>query len=193
MKDGVRIVNCTRGGVIDEEAFLEAMEPGNVAGAGLEVIALSTWGRSRRTTPTRNGGLAGVLNRFLSQQVNVVNAMQIATQGGLEVAERHEKRAAHTDSVDVVDGIYCQTPLSGHLTFMKNRDVPGVTGHVGTVLGKRGINIANFSLGRQESPAPGETPLAIAVVETDEVAPEDVLAELCRMPAVLLARRVEFE
>jgi len=37
---------------------------------------------------------------------------------------------------------------------MKNDDVPGVIGHVGTVLGKNKINIANFSLGRSEGPLP---------------------------------------
>ena len=49
-----------------------------------------------------------------------------------------------------VDGIYCEAPLSGHLIYMRNQDVPGVIGHVGTVLGRNRINIANFSLGRRE-------------------------------------------
>ncbi|MHB1043743.1 MAG: phosphoglycerate dehydrogenase [Eubacteriales bacterium] len=38
MKDGVRIVNCARGGVIDEEALYEAMKSGKVAGAALDVF-----------------------------------------------------------------------------------------------------------------------------------------------------------
>jgi len=37
MKDGVRLVNCARGGVIDEEALLEALNSGKVAGAGIDV------------------------------------------------------------------------------------------------------------------------------------------------------------
>ena len=49
-----------------------------------------------------------------------------------------------------VDGIYCEAALAGFLIFMKNQDVPGVIGHVGTVLGRNHINIANFSLGRRE-------------------------------------------
>lgn len=39
MKDGVRIVNCARGGIIDEEALKEAIEIGKVAGAALDVFA----------------------------------------------------------------------------------------------------------------------------------------------------------
>jgi len=38
MKDGVRIVNCARGGVIDEEALAAAMVSGKVAGAALDVF-----------------------------------------------------------------------------------------------------------------------------------------------------------
>ncbi|MBL7158390.1 MAG: phosphoglycerate dehydrogenase [Candidatus Omnitrophica bacterium] len=37
MKKGVRIINCARGGIIDEEALLEAIEKGRVAGAALDV------------------------------------------------------------------------------------------------------------------------------------------------------------
>lgn len=39
MKDGVRIINCARGGIIDEEALYEALTSGKVAGAALDVFA----------------------------------------------------------------------------------------------------------------------------------------------------------
>ncbi len=38
MKDGVRIVNCARGGIIDEEALYNAIESGKVVGAALDVM-----------------------------------------------------------------------------------------------------------------------------------------------------------
>jgi D-3-phosphoglycerate dehydrogenase len=38
MKDGVGIVNCARGGVIDEIALIEALDSGKVAFAGLDVF-----------------------------------------------------------------------------------------------------------------------------------------------------------
>jgi len=163
----------------------------------------------------RNAGLAGVLSRSLAQKANLINAMQIASQRGLNVAEVHEKRSGHTDSIrleletDVgvtsvegavvlgkarllqVDGIYCEAPLSGNLIFMKNQDVPGVIGHIGTVLGNNQINIANFSLGRRDVPLkPGEPLEAVAVVEVDQPLSEDVLAQLLQNPAVKLARAV---
>ncbi|HKW97777.1 MAG TPA: phosphoglycerate dehydrogenase [Bryobacteraceae bacterium] len=165
----------------------------------------------------RNAGVAGVLKRSLSQKANLVNAMQIASQRGWNIGEHHDRRSVHTDSVRLeletdagvtivegavlldkprllqADGIYCEASLAGHLVFMKNQDVPGVIGHVGTVLGRNKINIANFSLGRRDVPArPGEPLEAIAVVSTDNAVPENVLTELRQNPAVKLAKSVEF-
>ena len=39
MKNGVRIINCARGGIIDESALYEALTSGKVAGAALDVFA----------------------------------------------------------------------------------------------------------------------------------------------------------
>lgn len=39
MKDGVRIINCARGGIIDEDALYDAIESGKVAGAALDVMS----------------------------------------------------------------------------------------------------------------------------------------------------------
>ena len=79
--------------------------------------------------------------------------------------------------------------LAGTLIFMKNQDVPGVIGHVGTVLGRNRINIANFSLGRRDEPtAPGQPLDAVALVSTDGLVPESVLAQLREHPAVKFAR-----
>ncbi|RYD02638.1 hypothetical protein N752_25285 [Desulforamulus aquiferis] len=38
MKEGVRIINCARGGIVDEAALYEAMIAGKVAGAALDVF-----------------------------------------------------------------------------------------------------------------------------------------------------------
>ncbi|MEO7144395.1 MAG: phosphoglycerate dehydrogenase [Bryobacteraceae bacterium] len=165
----------------------------------------------------RNAGLAGVLSRSLARKANVVNAVQIAADRGLDIAERREKRAGHVDAVRLeletdaglttvegsvvlgrprliqVDGIYCEAPLTGHLTFLRNEDVPGVIGFVGTVLGQSSINIANFSVGRQDSPAtPGAALEAIEVMETDQPVPGSVAKRLLEHPAIKLVRSVAF-
>jgi D-3-phosphoglycerate dehydrogenase / 2-oxoglutarate reductase len=167
------------------------------------------------TNLLRNAGLAGLLSRS-APKVNLINAMQTAEHRGWNIAEGQEQRSTHSDSIRLelqtdsgftsvegavfpsgprltqVDGIYCEIALGGFLLFMKNQDVPGVIGHVGTVLGKNRINIANFSLGRRDAPAaPGEPREAIALVATDELVTEPVLAQLQENLAVKFARSVE--
>ena len=159
----------------------------------------------------RNAGLAGILQRSLARNANSVNAMQIAADRGLAVAERHDQRAAHTDTVRLeletdagqttvegavlldrprlvqVEGIQCEAPLEGNLTFLQNEDVPGVIGFIGDVLGKNKINIATFSLGRKKAGAE-----AVAVVQTDQPVPDAVLAELKKNAAIKRASTVRF-
>ena len=70
-------------------------------------------------------------------------------------------------------------PPAGTVRFtVQGNDVPGVIGHVGNALGKAGINIANFSLGRQETADSGKPVRAIAVVEIDGVITDAVKADL---------------
>jgi D-3-phosphoglycerate dehydrogenase len=171
------------------------------------------------TNLIRNAGLAGMLNRFLSQRANLVNAAQIASSRGWRIDEVRGARLQYADSIamelttdgtvskvegavllDVsprllsVDGIYVETPLGGHLVFMKNQDVPGVIGRVGTILGQHRINIANFALGRRENHAgPGEPAEAVAVVHVDEPVPEPVLDQLRSAAGVKFACAVELD
>src|SRR4030095_7001374 len=104
-----------------------------------------------------NAALSGVRSRS-SPKTNLVNAMQTAESRGWSVAEGQEQRSIHTDSIRIeletdtgctavegagftggprltqVNGISCEVGLGGsYLVFMKNQDVPGVIGHVGTV------------------------------------------------------------
>ncbi len=91
-----------------------------------------------------------------------------------------------------VDDISCEATLDGNLMYAKNEDVPGVIGFLGTVLGKNGINIANFALGRQEPSTrkPGEPLIAISIVETDQLVPDGVISQIFENSAVKFVRRV---
>jgi D-3-phosphoglycerate dehydrogenase len=192
----------------------------HIASGNPHTVRLTYFGRigDGNTNLLRNAGLAGVLKRSTAKKANLVNAMGIAGERGWNIEENRAARSGHTDTIRLdlitdagitsvegavllerprliqVNGIYCEAALSGSLIYMNNHDVPGVIGHVGTVLGKNSINIANFSLGRRDTPSAAGQPLdAVAVVSTDGLVPESVLAQLRDNAAVKYARSVEFE
>lgn len=118
--------------------------------------------------------VAGVLRPILSGAVTVINARAVAAQRGIEIIESRSSRPRdfanllsvklHTSSgehwvegtvfehgsarLTAVDGVEIEAPLDGTLILIKNDDQPGVIGEVGTILGKFGVNIASFALGR---------------------------------------------
>lgn len=69
--------------------------------------------------------------------------------------------AANSSRLILLNGVPIEAPLTGTLLLLANHDQPGVIGEVGTILGKHGINIANFALGRNGTGA-------VAVVNVDE-------------------------
>jgi D-3-phosphoglycerate dehydrogenase len=165
----------------------------------------------------RNAVLAGVLNTALEEKANLVNAAAVAAARGLVVEERTRRRErGFPDTLEVgvaaenahaarelaaeatvlhgtsprilsLDGIELEAPLEGTLLLLRNRDVPGVIGQVGTALGGLGINIATFALGRREAVRGAE---AIALVRLDGDVPEAALDAIRRIPAITEARLI---
>ncbi len=86
-----------------------------------------------------------------------------------------------------VNGIDVESPLEGTLLFVKNRDVPGVVGQMGTLLGKEGVNIATFAMGRREAVLGAE---ALAIIGLDGEVSEHILPLLRAIPQVTEARLI---
>lgn len=187
---------------------------GHLSDGNPKTIRLTYFGKiaEMNTILLRNAGLAGVLNRSTAQsKANVVNAMQIASDRGWNVAQEHDQRSAHADTIRLeietdkslttvegavvlgkprlmhVDGIYCEAPLGGIQVCTRNLDVPGVVGHIGAILGSHRINIGNFSLGRSES----EPVESIAVITTDAPVTQEILDQLKSNAAVREARAMQ--
>ncbi len=171
-----------------------------------------------------NAVVAGLLRQILAGEVNLVNARSIAEHNGLALhvtQDAYTRGSARllitrvtTDAQDlriqgaVVNGdsprllgidenMAIEAPLQGNLVVLRNDDVPGVIGHVGAVLGRRGINIASFTLGRQEgatsgtAPKAGQPMAAVALVQTDAPVPPHVIEDIRQHPAIHYARAIQ--
>jgi D-3-phosphoglycerate dehydrogenase len=196
-------------------AFLAQISEGSIEEISLRYSGhIAEW----KTELIRNAAIKGILNQALEEKANLVNAASLAETRGLRVHETHKAKAStggagsvlsiflkssteehmvkgavlrgtaprllHSDEIDV------EAPLERDLIYLRNRDVPGVIGKVGTILGEAEINIADFSLGRRAAEASADTREAIAVVHVDGRVPDDVLKKLEEIPAVRQAKAV---
>ena len=159
-----------------------------------------------------------------SGAANRINAAAIAAERGIRIQEDKKetvsggagsvlKLVLHSSEGDAagsatvlhgvsprlltLDGIDIEAPLHGTLAVIRNHDVPGVIGRIGTILGEHGLNIANFALGRAATPARSQRVpqgQALAVVQIDAQSTQQASAAvdaLRRVEAIASARVVE--
>jgi D-3-phosphoglycerate dehydrogenase len=196
--------------------FLSHATSGN-----LESIQITYAGRlaQGKTDLIRNAAICGVLAN--SEVVNRINAAAIAQERGIRIQEDkkefttggtgstlkivlHSSEGDATASATVLhgnsprlltyDGIDIEAPLNGTLVTIRNHDVPGVVGRIGTILGEHSLNIANFALGRSTRSQRVPQGQALAVVQIDVQHPGSASAAveaLRKVEAIASVRLVE--
>ncbi len=307
MKDGVRIINCARGGLVVEEDLVAALNSGKVAGAAFDVfesepatdnpmfnlpnvVVTPHLGASTSEAQENvaiqvaeqmsdylvNGAVTNALNMpsisadeaprlspfvklaaylgsFVGQvtdspikrfeilydgavadmntraltsaalagliksqlgEVNMVSAPVLAKERGINVSETKRDKSGVFDSyikINVeteenqrsiagtvfsdakprfiqIKGINLDAEVGRYMIYTTNRDVPGIIGLLGGVLGEAGVNIANFNLGRDK---PGGN--AIALLYVDKPIEEGLLNRLLEGGKFSRVRRLEFD
>jgi D-3-phosphoglycerate dehydrogenase len=198
--------------------FLSHATPGN-----LEAIQITYAGRlaQGKTDLIRNAAVCGVFAN--SEVVNRINAAAIAQERGIRIQEDkkefttggsgstlkivlHSSEGSATASATVLhgnsprllayDGIDIEAPLNGTLVTIRNHDVPGVVGRIGTILGEHSLNIANFALGRSIRSQRVPQGQALAVVQIDVQNSSEATAAieaLRKVEAIASVRLVELE
>lgn len=164
-----------------------------------------------RTDMIANAVLVGLFKPILETGVTPVNARTIATDRGIEIIESRSSRTRNYTSLISVklhtsngerwvegavfergsprlvlfDGIGIEAPLEGTMIVIRNNDQPGVIGEIGTILGRHGVNIANFALGRE-----GKNAIGVVIVDETSPIPDAVLEDLRKVKAIREARIV---
>lgn len=175
-------------------------------------ITLSYTGEMTKldTRPLTRAALKGILGAYTDKPVNYVSAPAIAEEKGIDVKEtlRQDKDDfAGVIRMHLEDGeeglneiwgtifakkyprivrlgqIYMDAIPDGDMIVIQNIDRPGVIGNIGTLLGRRQINIGRFQLGRLND-------RALCMVNIDTPADDAVIAELKALPHILNVRQV---
>lgn len=307
MKKNVRLINCARGGIINEEALAKALEAKRIAGAALDVFneepvnpgnpllkfdqcvltphlgastaeaqvnvaievacavrdALLGKGiRNAANFPSLdeesykqlepyidlgdklgkfsgqllNGGIKsikisyngiltkynvmpvtmaiahGILKPILVDNINAINSLDLAKERGIDIQEvlsNAEGEFVNAIGLEIVtdkeklnvcgtlssnkkprivkvNNVYVEAVPSGNILFIRNKDVPGVVGAVGTALGNAKVNIAYITFGRETK---GST--AVSVVNVDGEVPASVLEGLKAIPGIEFVRMLK--
>ncbi len=157
---------------------------------------------------------AGLLERAMADDVNIINSEMLLREHGIELTEnRNRELGAFSSSITAevsgsgkkvkagvtvfgnnmsrlisIDDYRLEAYLDGHMLFFTHTDVPGIIGRVGTVFGQHQVNIGQMSVGRA-SPQPGGH--AIGVLNLDGVPPKVALDQLMAISAIEKIQMVE--
>ncbi len=307
MKKGCRVLNCARGGIIDEAALVKAIKEGKIAGAALDVfeneppaadsellkldnvivtchLGASTeeaqvnvaieiaecvgdflLGRGIRnaanypnidaelyktlqpyiTMAEKLGNFTaqivegriceaeikfigditrydtssltmaltkGLLSPVLKETVNFINAIPLARSRGIQIkqtkissdeeftnlvsltikTDKMSKTVAATLSpkreprIVKINDFYVDAAPSGYLLMMKNWDVPGIIGNVGSLMGKHNINIAAMVFGRK---TPGGE--AVSILNIDSPVSPELVEKLKKVENILEVKLIK--
>jgi len=162
--------------------------------------SIELWGIEERLTKILSvAALKGLFTPYLTDTVNYVNAESIAQNRGVEISstlhptpvdynnlvtfrvssEDEEVSVSATlfseknQRVVSVNEFRVEFKPEGYHIYMVNKDVPGVVGKVGTILGDRDINIAEYNLARAV-----EGGLAMAIITIDSPLDPETLSFL---------------
>ncbi len=163
--------------------------------------------------PLAAAAAEGFLSPTVDRPLNLVNALYLASERGIEVTRsRVREESDYANYVELavtgdteaivggallgeghprlvrIDDFHVDTVPRDTLLVVRNRDVPGVIGEVGTRLGAAGVNIAEYHQARRA--AGGD---ALAVITVDQPVSEVVLEELAGLANVTAVRQVRFD
>jgi D-3-phosphoglycerate dehydrogenase len=184
-----------------------------VCNGSMERVEVGLYGDLREldVKPILSAAVTGILRPVLAEGVTLVNALSLARERGIDVVESTSSASVafanlmgvrlktaeadlsvagtlfgrnHLRLVDV-DGVEVDAIPQGHVLYVKNDDTPGVVGHIGTLLGRRSVNIARMTVGRK--PGSGR---AVMLIEVDNEVPAEALEELRGLAGIRDARAI---
>jgi len=180
---------------------------GQLAGGRVESLNVRLQGElaTNKSQPLVVASLKGLLSQALRERVNYVNASIEAKERGIRVIEtrdaamrdyagslhleakgslgEHSVTGALLGEGEIrltdIDDFPINVPPTQHMLFTLHRDMPGIIGKLGSLLGSFNVNIASMQVGRKI--VRGD---AVMVLSLDDPLPDGILTEIIKVPGI---------
>ncbi|MFL3028158.1 MAG: NAD(P)-dependent oxidoreductase, partial [Candidatus Neomarinimicrobiota bacterium] len=184
---------------------------GQLAQGAIQKVKVNVQGLFDDIKPFMLSFIKGLLNDLIPERVNYINAEFLAKERGIIIEYgANNEDGSYTNLIyscvvsgnvekklegSVFDGNQLRlvnilgydmdiNPI-GNLLFIKNEDVPGVIGKVGTLLGKNKINIGAYILSNTS-----EMDEAFAVIRLDAEVPSPIIQLLVDIPEIISVKQI---
>ncbi len=178
-----------------------------LAGGRIESLNIALRGElaSNQSQPIVIAALKGMLSHALQERVNFVNASIEAKERGIHVIETRDESVKdytgsllltakgslgehsvggallgdHEMRIISIDEFPVNVPPNKYMLFTLHRDMPGIIGRIGSLLGDLNVNIASMQVGRKI--VRGD---AVMVLTVDDPLPENTVAEITKVAGI---------
>ena len=149
--------------------------------------------------------MVGLFRPSLEEGVNLVNAPFLIKERGITINETTSNVAKSFTNLIIasivtdngknsiagtvfdkkeiriveINGYEVESNINNNLLVLFCKDKPGLIGDIGTVVGKKSINITQMNFGRNES-----TGNSIAVLNTEELIPSETISEIKKLDGI---------
>jgi D-3-phosphoglycerate dehydrogenase len=208
---------------VADMALLKQLEPhlelatdmgrilGQLVDGSVTTVQVTCAGNIEETHPIALAALRGVMEHMLDTRLNFVNTGAVAKERGIafsdtfdsgevgymnlvrvevETDQGHASMSGsvfgkHHSRVVMIDGYHLELKPEGVMLFIRNQDVPGVLGSVGSTLGSFGINIGEALLNRERTDQD-----AYLVVKVDSAPDDAQLEAIAALDGITSVRKV---
>jgi len=156
--------------------------------------------------------IKGILSGVTDDRINFINAATIAEERGIVFQHSHStdkiafnnkiQSIVYTDGnkftltgnvyndnfirITEIMGFEVDLKPEGIMLFIKNKDIPGVVGKIGTILGKESVNISGYLLSKIENKE-----FAYSIIKIDEKINNEVLLKLNKIDEIIDIKQLD--
>jgi len=182
--------------------------------SSIEKIEVLCYGDAEDSKSIGLSFLKGILSNITDNRINFLNASSIANERGVVFTHSygtdkitytnkiktivHSKNISYTISGSVfgknfiritdIMGFKVDLEPKGKMLFIKNKDVPGVVGKVGTILGAEKVNISGYLLSKVK-----EKDFAYSIIRIDNTISKDIISTLSRNDEILDIKQLNLD